>query len=130
MTHRNSHNERVERIANQLADSVFGLSDNEILAEIGDSGANPDQEAERTDMVLRDASEKLENLNRRLADLGHTFNQNSWRRGWSGYRNTCETCGSFVSFEISTGQMRGDALDRLCSERDQFVVRRWEASRK
>jgi hypothetical protein len=113
-----------------LADSVFGLSDNEILAEIGDLGANPDQEAERADIVLRDASEKLENVSKRLANLGHTFNPNSWRRGWSDYGNRCETCGSFVSFEISTGQMRGDALDRLCSERDQFVIRRWEASRK
>ena len=83
---------------NQLAESVLGLSDEAILAETSEAGADPQREAERTRLVLRQASKALDNVNKRLSDLGHTINSNDWRRGQWGYHNTCVTCGSFSEF--------------------------------
>jgi hypothetical protein len=42
-----------ETAMNQLADSVLGLSDVAIVGEIGEAGADADEEAERTRSVLR-----------------------------------------------------------------------------
>lgn len=128
--HRKGHDERLRRITDQVADSVFESSDEEILAELRGFGANPDEEAERTRGVLREASGQLEIVNRRLLNLGHTVNPNGWKRGWSGYRNTCENCGSFVNFKVDTGEMRGEALAERCSDRDQCRTARRAAFRK
>jgi hypothetical protein len=46
-----------ETAMNQLADSVLGLSDEAIVGEIGEAGADADDEAERTRQVLRMASQ-------------------------------------------------------------------------
>jgi hypothetical protein len=59
MTERINHVEKVERIMEQLADSVLELSDEAILAEITESGADPQQEAERTRLVLRQALDSV-----------------------------------------------------------------------
>ena len=99
---------------NQLAESVLGLSDEAILAETSEAGADPQQEAERTRSVLRQASKALDNVNKRLSNLGHTINSNDWRPGQWGYHNNCLTCGSSVSFTTATGEMQGEALDGLC----------------
>lgn len=128
--HKKGQDERLVRITDQLTDSVFATSDEAILAEFSETGADPDEEAERTRTVLREASRQLETVNRRVSNLGHTVNPDGWRREWSGYRNTCESCGSFVSFKIDNGEMRGEALDERCPDRDQFMVRRRAASRK
>ena len=130
MMHKKGADERLRRITDQLTDSVFEMSDDAIIAEVSAANADTDEEAERTRTVLRAASRQLEIVNRRLSNLGHIINPNSWKRGWSGYRNTCESCGSFVSFEVSTGEMRGEALNERCSDRDQFVIDRRTASRK
>lgn len=130
MMHRKGQDERLRRIMDQLADSVFEASDEEILAEVRGFSAKPDEEAERARTTLREAARQLEILNRRLSNLGHTVNPNSWKRGWSGYRNTCEVCGSFVSLKIHTGEMQGEALGVQCSARDQFGIDRRTASRK
>ena len=61
MTDRSNHVEKLERIMDQLADSVLELSDEALLAEITESGADPHQEAERTRLVLRQASKILDN---------------------------------------------------------------------
>ena len=129
MTDKKNHDERLERLMNQLAESALGLSDEAILAETSEAGADPQQEAERTRLVLRQASKVLDNVNQRLSNLGHTINSNDWWRGQWGYHNICQTCGSFVSFTTATGEMRGDALDGLCPESDQYTIRRREASR-
>ena len=129
MADKRNHDERLERLMNRLAESVLGLSDEAILAETNEAASDPEQEAERTRLVLRRASELLDNVNRRLSNLGHTINSNGWYRGRSGYHNTCVTCGSFVSFTPATGEMRGDALDGRCPRRDECTVRRREASR-
>jgi hypothetical protein len=130
MMHEKRQDERLMRITDQLTDSVFETSDEAILAEDSDFGADPNEEAERTRTVLREASRQLEIVNRRLSNLGHTVNPNSWKRGWSGYRSTCESCGLFVTFKLDTGEMQGEALDERCSDRDQFMIRRRAASRK
>ena len=114
---------------NQLAESVLGLSDEVILAETNEAGADPEQEAERTRLVLRQASKTFDNVNNRLSNLGHAINSNDWRRGQWGYYNNFLNCGSSVSFTTATGEMQGAALDGLCPESDQYLVRRREASR-
>jgi hypothetical protein len=129
MADKKNHDERLERLMNRLAESVLGLSDEAILAETNEAASEAQQEAERTRLVLRRASVALDNVNKRLSNLGHTINSNDWWRGRSGYHNTCATCGSFVSFTTATGEMRGEALDGPCPESDRYASRRREASR-
>jgi hypothetical protein len=81
MADKRNHDERLERLMNQLADSVLRLSDEAILAETREVGADLEQEAERTRLVLRQASKALDNVNKRLSNLGHAINSNDWRRG-------------------------------------------------
>lgn len=114
---------------NQLAESVLGLSDEAILAETSEAGADPEQEAGRTRVVLRHASKAFDNVSNRLSNLGHAINSNDWRRGQWGYHNNCLNCGSSVSFTTATGEMQGEALDGLCPESDQYPIRTREASR-
>jgi len=127
-----THDERLEQLMNRLAESVLGLSDEAALAETSEVGADPEQEAERTRFVLRQASKALDNVTERLSNLGHTINSNGWRGGRWGhhFHSTCQTCGSFVSFTPATGEMRGEALDGQCPESGQFAIPRREASRK
>lgn len=129
MADKTNHDARLERLMNHLAGSVLGLSDEAILAEASEVGTEPEQEAERTRLVLRQASKALDDVNNRLSNLGHTINSDGWWRGRGGYHNTCATCGSFVSFTSATGEMRGEALDGLCPESDPYTIRRREASR-
>ena len=129
MANKTNQDGNLERFMNQLGDSVLVLSDGNIRAEVSEAGADPDGEAERTRAVLREALKKLENVNKHLSNCGHTINSNGWYRGRSGYHNTCVTCGSFVSFTPATGEMRGEALDGPCPQRDECAIRRREASR-
>jgi hypothetical protein len=130
MADKKNHDERMERLMNLLAESVLGLSDEGVLAEAGEIGVDSEQEAERTQLILRQASKALELVNKRLSNLGHTVNSDDWWRGHWGYHNTCVTCGSFVSFTTATGEMRGAALDGLCPENDEYTIRKREASCK
>jgi hypothetical protein len=129
MADKNNHDERLERLMNQLAESVLGLSDEAILAETSEAGADPEQEAERTRLVLRQASKAFDDVNNRVSNLGHAINSNDWRPGQWGYHNNCLNCGSSVSFTTETGEMQGEALDGLCPESNQYTIRRREASR-
>ena len=130
MADKKNHDERLERLMNQLAESVLRLSDEAILDETEEAGADPPREAERTRLVLRQASKALDNVNKRLSNLGHTINSNDWRPGQWGYHNHCLNCGSLVSLTTATGEMQGKILDGLCPEGDQYTIRRQEASRK
>lgn len=58
----------------QLAESVLELSDEEILAEVAESGADPQQEAERIRLVLRQAVKSEEVEDKRVSNLGETTN--------------------------------------------------------
>ena len=129
MQHEKANEERLERITDQLIDSVFATSDKAILAEFSEY-TDADKEGERTRIVMREASRRLENVNQRLWNLGHSVDPNSWKRGSSGYRNTCESCGSFVGFKTDTGEMWGKALDEPCRDRDQFLLPRRAVSQK
>jgi hypothetical protein len=129
MADKNNHDEHLERIMNQLADSVLGLSDEAILAEVTEAGGDPEEEADRTRLVLREASQALENMNRRLSNLGHTINSSKWQRGHRAYHNECLTCGSSVSFTMDGGEMVGRALNAPCRASGQYTVARREASR-
>jgi hypothetical protein len=130
MGDKKNHDERLERLMNQLAESVLGLSGEAILSETSETGADAEQEAERTRLVLRQASKALDNVNNRVSNLRHTINPNDWRLGHGAYHNHCRTCGSSVSFSTATGEMRGEALDAPCLESGQYAIRRREASRK
>jgi hypothetical protein len=50
-------NDPSETVMEQLADSVLGLSDEAVLGEIAEGGADTEEEAERTRQVLRMASQ-------------------------------------------------------------------------
>jgi hypothetical protein len=114
---------------NQLAESVLRLSDGAILAETNEAGADPEQDAERTRDVLRQASKALDAVNKRLSDLGHTVKPQDWRRGERGYHNSCLNCGLLVSFTTATDEIRGSALADRCPEIDRrYTIRRREAS--
>jgi hypothetical protein len=121
MKQKNNHEDSLERLADQLYESVLSLSDEVILAE---SEADAEKEAERTRTILKEGLQKLENVSRRLSSLGHTVNPNGWQHVGSGYQNTCNTCGSFVSFNNTTGEVRGNALVRWCPEQDKYTIRR------
>jgi hypothetical protein len=60
MTDRSNDVEKLERISEQVADSVLELSDDAILAEIRDSGDDPQREAERIRLLIRQVLEKTE----------------------------------------------------------------------
>jgi hypothetical protein len=81
MTDRTNHVEKLERIMEQLAESVLELSDEALLAEITESGADPEQEAERTRLVLRQAARPQEVEDQRSSNLGDTTNSNYCRTG-------------------------------------------------
>ena len=72
MTDRTNHVEKLDRIMEQLAESVLELSDETILAEITESGADPQQEAERTRLALRQA---LDNVRRRPESDQHSIHR-------------------------------------------------------
>jgi hypothetical protein len=128
MADNKNHDEQLKNIMNRLADSVLELSDEEILAETRESGADPQEEAERTRTVLRQASKALEAVNKRLWSLGHAVNPKYWQHGERGYHNNCRDCGLSVSF-VAAGEIWGDALRGPCRENDRYTVREQEASR-
>lgn len=57
MSHKNNEGDHSEVAMNQLADSVLGLSNDAIADEVGESGADPEEEAERTLLLLRTTSQ-------------------------------------------------------------------------
>jgi hypothetical protein len=127
MAYKTSHDGQ-ERIMHYLADSVFELSDEEILAEVQSSGIDPQKEADHTTCVLGQAVNTWESENERLSNLGHTINPNDWRCVEGIYWNYCPSCGSLVSFSTTTQRMEGNALDGSCSE-NGYTIKRREASR-
>jgi hypothetical protein len=130
MVYKTNHNERLERVMNQLADSVLELSDEAILAEVRETGADPDEEAEHTRQVLRQASRALEDVNRRVSNLGHTLDPKYWRRADGAYHNKCLNCGSVASVAMASGEMQGLAVTASCREIGHYMIARREASRK
>lgn len=129
MADKKNHDERLERLMNQLAESVLGLSDEDI-AETSEVGADPEQEAEYTRSVLRKALGDFDNLSKRLSNLGHTINSNDWWCVEGIYHNCCLSCNSLVNFTTATGEMKGEALNGPCLESDQHTIRRQKAACK
>ena len=120
-------NNGLQRTLHHLAGSVFELSDEEILAEVRESGIDPQEEADRTSFVLRQAVDRWESENERLSELGHTINPNRWRFLEGEYHNYCLSCGSAVSFTTATGEMLGEALAGSCDK--LFSIKRRNGSR-
>ena len=114
---------------NYLADSVFELSDEEILTEVREGGADPQEEADRTSAVLGHAADTWESENERLSNLGHTINPNYWRCAEGIYHNYCLSCGSLVSLTTATQRMEGNAFDGLCADLDQLAIPRTGSAR-
>ncbi len=106
---------------------MLELSDEEILAETRESGADPREEAERTHAVLRQASKALEAVNKLLWSLDHTVNPKYWQHWEQGYHNKCRDCGLSVNFTV-TGEVWGGALVGPCRESERYTVREQEAS--
>ena|SRR5438876_10299176 len=113
MAYKTSHDGQ-QRIMNHLADSVFELSDEEILDEVRETGADPQEEADRTSFVLRRVTDTWQSENERLSNLGHAINPNNWQCIDEIYHNYCLSCGSSVSFTTAMQRMEGNALDESC----------------
>lgn len=71
MTDRINPVEKLERIMEQLAESVLELSDEALLAEITEAGSDPQQEAELTRSVLRHAARPQE-VGQRSSNVSET----------------------------------------------------------
>jgi hypothetical protein len=128
MADNKNHDEQLKRIMSGLADSVLELSDEEILDETRGSGADPQEEAERTQTVLRQALKALEAVNKRLWSLGHAVDSKYWQHGERGYHNNCQECGLSVNFSAA-GEIWGDALRGPCPGNEWYTVREQKASR-
>lgn len=114
--------ERLERIMNQLADSVLELPDDAITAEMTQAGANPHEEAERVRLMLRENLKSLEIVRERLSNLGHTINPRYWWSDNRAYHNNCLECGSLVSFTIATNETHGHAFEEPCAGSRAYAV--------
>jgi hypothetical protein len=114
MRPKESYSERLERVMNQLSESVLGLSDDDIVAEVSEAGHDPEQEAKRVWNVLQKPLQALEKVNLCLSNLGHAINPSNWQCGPLAYHNTCLHCGLSVSFTIATAEIRGSAVQRAC----------------
>jgi hypothetical protein len=119
ITHKRRQSEPLEKIFDRVTDSVVELTDEEILAEVLESGAVPREEANCTRSVLLQALQKFDKVTQRLQDLGHTINLKDWRVSERGYDNKCRSCGSSVRFAFVSNEICGEALDKPCHVRDQ-----------
>jgi hypothetical protein len=128
MADERNHDKRLERLMNQLAESVLGLTDEDVRTEASEAGTDPAREAKRTRLALQNAAGMFDSVSRRLSNLGHTINSNDWCSGESVYHNACQTCGLFVTFTTTTGEIRGEALDEACSSFGQYKTPRRKAS--
>ncbi|SRR5579862_842764 len=100
--------DHLERLWDELAESVFRLSDEAILAESTETGTDPQEEAERTRLVLQQALQSFESVNRRLSSFGHTINPKSWRSDGNVCENLCLNCVTILTF--TAGEPRSLAL--------------------
>jgi hypothetical protein len=124
MEGKKNYDEQLEKVMNQLADSVLELSEEAILNEISEAGADPQREAERVRVALQKHLQTFDAVDKRLANLGHAINSKSWWRGERRYHNKCIKCGSLVSFSTTTNEMQGEASDRACPESERYATRR------
>jgi len=104
--------DHLERLWDELAECVFRLSDEATLAESTETGADPQEEAERTRLVLQHALQSVESVNRRLSSLGHTINPKSWKSDGNVFQNRCLNCGTILMF--TAGEPRCLALYTRC----------------
>ena len=109
-----NYSERIEKVMNQLSQSVLSLSDEDIVAEVVAAGHDPQQEAKRVQNVLEKPPQALEKVNLCLSNLGHAINPSNWECGPLAYHNSCVRCGLPVSFTIATAEIRGSAVHRAC----------------
>ena len=113
---------RLERIMNLVADSEFGLSDEEMLAEIREVGNDPLEEMEDALKTVRGISQQLEILSTRLATLGHRISSAPWRPDNADYTNRCIDCGLIVRLDVSTGKIAGKVLHTPCCSASRYAV--------
>lgn len=120
MADHKSREEILEKVADHLADSVLTLPDESILAEAGEPGTDLYKDAEHVRLVLSEASQMLEDVTRRLSNMGHVINSNCWRRDHRGFHTKCLDCGSSVSFTTETREAQGGALNAPCSASNEY----------
>ena len=112
----NDRNKQLETLMNDLANSVLELSDEELFLELGETGEDRHKEAGSTRNVLQGACNIYEQVNWRLSNSGHTVDPKAWSLGNGSYHNHCRICGLRVIFTPSSGEIRGDAWIRRCSD--------------
>ena len=116
------HAERFERIMNRLAESVLDLSDEALLADISETGADPEEEAERVRFLLQRKLQAWDVVHKQLSDLGHTINPKLWWSDEHACYNNCLDCGSLVSFTIATNEKYGSAFYEPCAESGRHAI--------
>ncbi|MGE5736728.1 MAG: hypothetical protein ACM34E_16670 [Acidobacteriota bacterium] len=122
MADNTSYDQQLQRVMNQLAESVLECSDEEILSE---SEGTAIKEVEHTRGVLHDVTKLLDAVNRRLLGLGHTISPQRWQdHGERGYRNHCLTCGLPVRLMSLSGDIAGQAMDGPCQQTEHHPARR------
>jgi len=107
-------NRQLERLMDVLGDSVLDLSDEELIAEVHETGDDPEQEARRTRALLQGVCDMYEQVTRRLSDLGHVVDAGAWRLQGQACHNNCQICGSPLSFTVSTGAISGGPFIETC----------------
>jgi len=122
MKARKSSSERLERVMSRLAETVLGLSDDEIVTEVSASGRDLQLEAKRVRAVMQRPLQVLENADLCLSNLGHAINPSNWQCGALEYYNTCLHCGLSVSFTIATAEIRGSAVQRACKVSGRAIL--------
>jgi len=115
MRSKNSCSERLARVIEQVSESVLGLSDNDVVAEVVAAGHDAQQESKRVHCVLQKPLQVVESVNLCLSNLGHSIDASKWQCGLLAYHNNCLLCGLAVSFTIATGEIGGAAVLRVCS---------------
>lgn len=114
--------EILERVMDHLADSVLALSDESVLTEAGELGADLDKDTEQVRLILSEASQVLEDVTRRLLNMGHAINSNYWHRDHRGFHTKCLNCGSSVNFTTASREAQGGALDAPCSASNEYRI--------
>src|SRR5437762_13011473 len=91
MENKRDHDRQLEKLMNDLADSVLELSDEEVLSEAREVGADRQQQAETTRAVLQQASKTFEDVHRSMSNLAQTAEQTLSMRKGCAYYNNCRT---------------------------------------
>jgi hypothetical protein len=116
MADKKNHDEHLERITNHLAESVLGLSDEAIIAETSEAGADPEPEAEATRLVLLTGVEGIGQCEQALVESWPYRQFQLLGARAVGLSQQLPKLRFISEFATATGEMQGEALEGPCPE--------------